>query len=74
MKGFVVHGIPCYRPMAETVQDVKKTGMRGIVGARWLLRGNRRAGRTTSSVVLFLSSPVYFLAQNGQTGMRIRGR
>ena len=51
------HGIlcgpqnPCHRPMAETVQDVKKTGIRGIVGGRWLLG---RANKTTSPVVIFL--------------------
>ncbi|KAF8446697.1 hypothetical protein BGX38DRAFT_1143097 [Terfezia claveryi] len=28
-RAFVVHGIPCYRPMADTIQDVRKTGMRG---------------------------------------------
>ena len=38
-RAFVVHGIPCQRPMADTIQDVRKTGIRGIVGARWLLGG-----------------------------------
>ncbi|KAF8418445.1 hypothetical protein EV426DRAFT_720646 [Tirmania nivea] len=36
--------------MADIIQDV---GVRGIWGARWLLRGNRRFGKATSSVVVF---------------------
>ncbi|KAF8448110.1 hypothetical protein BGX38DRAFT_1330446 [Terfezia claveryi] len=24
MKAFVVHGVPCHRPMADTIQDVKR--------------------------------------------------
>ena len=64
-RAFVVHGIPCQRPMADTIQDVRKTGVRGIVGARWLLGGQRRAGKTTSSVVIFLSIPISFQVQAG---------
>jgi len=30
--------------MADTIQDVKKTGMRGIIGARWLVGGQRLGG------------------------------
>ena len=59
-RAFVVHGIPCQRSMADTIQDVRKTGIRGIVGARWLLGGQRRAGKATSSVVIFLSIPISF--------------
>ena len=50
VKALVVHGIPCQRPLAELVQDV---GPGGIMGARWLLGGARRLGKTTSSVVIF---------------------
>ncbi|KAF8416454.1 hypothetical protein EV426DRAFT_721807 [Tirmania nivea] len=49
-KAIVIHGVPCQRPMADIIQDV---GVRGILGARWLLRGNRRFGKATSSVVVF---------------------
>ena len=72
-RAFVVHGIPCQRPMADTIQDVRKTGIRGIVGARWLLGGQRRAGKTTSSIVIFLSIPISFQVQEGQAGMKVRG-
>jgi len=37
--------------MADTIQDV---GVKGIMGARWLLGGMRRLGKATSSVVVFL--------------------
>ena len=74
----MVHRIPCHRPTAETIyiliQDVKKTGIRDIVGARWLLGGQRRAGKTTSSVVIFLNVPISFHVQEGQTGLKVRGR
>ncbi|KAF8416305.1 hypothetical protein EV426DRAFT_432378 [Tirmania nivea] len=73
-RAFVVHGIPCHRPMADTIQDVRKTGMRGIMGARWLLGGHRKTGKTTSSVVVFLNLPVSFHVQGGQMGMKVRGR
>jgi len=48
-RAIVIHGVPCQRPMAEIIQDV---GVRGIMGARWLLGGNRRVGKA-SSVVIF---------------------
>jgi len=71
---FVVHGIPCQRPMADTIQDIKKTGMRGIIGARWLVGGQRRAGKTTSSVVTFLNRVISFHVQEGQMQAKVRGR
>ncbi|KAF8430732.1 hypothetical protein BGX38DRAFT_1277770 [Terfezia claveryi] len=64
-KAFVVHGILCQRPMADTMQDVRKTGMQGIIGARWLLGGHRRMGKTTSSVVILLNGLVSFCVQGG---------
>ena len=73
MRAFVVHGIHCRRPMAEAIQDVKQAGIRGIVGARWLLEGQRRANKTTSSVVIFLSIPVSFQVHDSQTSMKVRG-
>ena len=41
--------------------------MRGILGARWLLGGNRRIGRTTSLVVVFLDKEISWK-------MKLRGR
>ncbi|KAF8419542.1 hypothetical protein EV426DRAFT_709757 [Tirmania nivea] len=49
-KAVVIHGFPCQRPMADIIQDI---GVRGIMGARWLLGSNRRLGKATSSVVVF---------------------
>jgi len=50
VKAIVIHGVPYQRPMADTIQDV---GVKGIMGARWLLGGMRRLGKATSSVVVF---------------------
>jgi len=50
VKAMVIHGVPCQRPIADTIQDV---GVKGIMGARWLLGGMRRLGKATSSVVVF---------------------
>jgi len=50
VKAMVIHGVPCQRPMADTIQEV---GVNGIMGARWLLGGMRRLGKATSSVVVF---------------------
>jgi len=36
--------------MADTIQDV---GVKGIMGARWLLGGMQRLGKATSSIVVF---------------------
>ncbi|KAF8437313.1 hypothetical protein BGX38DRAFT_1283577 [Terfezia claveryi] len=49
-KAVVIHGVPCQRSMADIIQEM---GVRGIMGARWLLGGNRRMGKATSSVVVF---------------------
>jgi len=73
-RAFVVHGIPYQRPMADTIQDMKKTGMRGIIGARWLVGGQRRAGKATSSVVIFLNRIVSFHVQESQMQVQVRGR
>ncbi|KAF8417621.1 hypothetical protein BGX38DRAFT_1264088 [Terfezia claveryi] len=35
MKPFIVHGIPCHRPMADTIQDVKKNRNVGDYGNRF---------------------------------------
>ncbi|KAF8418289.1 hypothetical protein EV426DRAFT_700489 [Tirmania nivea] len=50
VKAVVIHGVPCQRPIADIIQDM---GVRGIMGARWLLGGNRRLGKATSSAVVF---------------------
>jgi len=60
-RAFVVHGIACQRPMTDTIQDVKKTGLRGIIRTRWLMGGQRRAGKTTSSVVIFSIGSSHFI-------------
>jgi len=36
--------------MTDTIQDV---GVKGIIGAHWLLGGMRRLGKATSSIVAF---------------------
>jgi len=53
VKAMVIHGAPCQRPMADTVQDV---GMKRILWARWLLGGMRRLRKATSSVVVFFDN------------------
>ena len=50
MKAFVVHGVPCQRPINDTIQDLRRAGMKGIRGARWLRGENRRINKATSSV------------------------
>ncbi|KAF8417689.1 hypothetical protein EV426DRAFT_681950 [Tirmania nivea] len=39
-------------------QELKVIGVRGIMGARWLLGGNRRFGKATSSIVVFFDRKV----------------
>ena len=39
MKAFVAHGIRCHRPIVEIIQDVKQTGMQGIVEGKIAARG-----------------------------------
>jgi hypothetical protein len=73
-KAFVVHAISCNRPAADTTQDLRRIGMRGILGSRWLLGEHRRAGKATSSVVIFLDREVSFQTQDSQLKMKIRGR
>ena len=46
----------------------------GIMEARWLVGGQRRAGKTTSSVVIFLNRIVSFHVQEGQMQAKVRGR
>ena len=52
--------------MADIIQDVT---VRGIVGARWLLGGNRRIGKATSSVVVFFDSMLAVASY-----LKVRGR
>ena len=61
MKAFVVHGVACRRPINDTIQDLKRAGMRGVLGARWVLGENRRMNKTTSSVVVFLEKEISFV-------------
>jgi len=46
----LIHGVPCERTMADTIQNV---GVKVTMGARWLLGGMRRLGGATSPVVVF---------------------
>jgi len=48
--------------------------MRGIIGPRWLVGGQRRARKTTSSVVIFLNRVISFHVQEGQMQAKVRGR
>ena len=48
-KVFVVHGIPCQRPMVDTIQYAKKIGMRVLLLGHIGLEGQKRVGKTTSS-------------------------
>jgi len=61
-------------PPSDTMQDRKKTGMRGIIEAHWLVGGHRRVGKATSSVVIFLNRIISFHAQEGQMQGKVRGR
>jgi len=72
-RAFVVHGIHCQRPLADITQDLRRAGIRGIMGTRWLVGEQRRKDKTTSSVVIFLDRTASFHAQDGQLWMKIRG-
>jgi len=66
VKAMVIHGVPCQRPMADTIQDV---GVKGIMGARWLLGGMRRLGKATSSIVVFFDRKLALGSH-----LKVRGR
>ena len=70
----MVHGVPCRRPINDTIQDLRRAGMRGIRGARWLIGENRRMNKTTSSVVVFLEKEISFVISKEGLRMRLRGR
>jgi len=69
----VVYGIPCQRPIEDTIQDVKKTGMSGIIETRWLVEGQGRAGKTGSSVVICFNGTILCHVQEGQMQAKVRG-
>jgi len=52
--------------MADTIQDV---GVKGVMGARWLLGGMRRLGKATSSVVVFFNRKLALGSH-----LKVRGR
>ena len=60
--------------MQEITGDIRKRGIKGVIGARWLLGTQRRAGKAASSVFIFLDRIVSFHVQDGQSRMKIRGR
>jgi len=66
VKAMVIHRVPCQRPMGDTIQDV---GVKGIMGARWLLEGMRRFGKATSSVVVFFDRKLALGSH-----LKVRGR
>ena len=70
LKAVIVHGIPCQRPMAGTIQDVGVYW--NVIGARWLVNGQRRAGKATSSVVVFFQRGI--TSREKRLRMKIRGR
>jgi len=53
---------------------MRKIGIRGILGSWWLLGEHRRAGKATSSVVIFLDREVFFQTQDGQLKIEVRGQ
>ena len=57
-RAFVIHGVTCRQPMDGIIQGVARTLKTGprILGARWLLNPQRRKGKATSSIVVFLQS------------------
>ncbi|KAF8432502.1 hypothetical protein BGX38DRAFT_1276695 [Terfezia claveryi] len=59
---------------ADTIQDVKRRGLRGIMKAMLLLGGSRRFNKTTSSVIVSLTKRVSFHRQESHTRMMLRGR
>ena len=73
-KAFVMHGVACLGPMTVTIREVerafgKKRG--GVIGCRWLLQWNRRKGKTSSSIVIFLRRAVPTVTD---MWVRMRGR
>jgi len=60
--------------MPNTKQDVKRKGVKGIMGVRWLVGQQRRAGKTTSSVGIFLNRIMSFHVQQGQIQAKVRER
>jgi len=52
--------------MADTIQDV---GVKGIMGARWLLGGMWRLGKATSSMVVFFDRKLALVSH-----LKVRGR
>ena len=40
-RAFVVHGVNCHRPLADMIQDSRIAGLRGIIGAHWLVGEQR---------------------------------
>ena len=73
VRAIIVHGVACGTPTASTIQIVERVLGRGAVaGARWLLAPPRRAGKTASSMVYFLTRPVSML-ERGQK-LKMHGR
>jgi len=67
VKAMVIHGVLYQRPMADTIQD---GGVKGIMGARWLLGGIRRLGKATSYIVVFFFDRKLALGSY----LKVRGR
>ena len=53
----MVHGVECQGPMARKIPEVERAFRGkggGVIGVRWLLQWNRRRGKATSSLVVYL--------------------
>ncbi len=73
-KALVVHGIACQQPIGKTKEGaVRNFGRDKVAGARWLLRPERRAGKMTSSMVIFFTMPVAFTYE-GKPKLKLGGR
>jgi len=70
-KAFIIHGIPCQRPIAATVRDVRRAGF-NVTWARWLVGARRRLGKPRSSVVIYLDAEIPIYTEDGW--LLVRGR
>ena len=66
----MVHGVPCRRPINNTIQDLEGATIRG---ARWLLGENQRLNNIISSVVVFLGEEISFVISEEGLRMKLRG-
>ena len=73
-RAFVVHGVVCQGPMTHKIREVEwafRGKGRGVIGVRWLLSLERRRGKATSSLVVYLREGT---AVGTDMAVRMRGR